>query len=78
MVTEASSGRQAMQIVGDALAGQFDVLIIDAQMPDMQGAALAEIRARAEFADVPFLMMSSAPARPPWRKTRVTAPGLAD
>jgi signal transduction histidine kinase/DNA-binding response OmpR family regulator len=61
MVTEASSGRHAMQILGNALAGQFDVLILDAQMPDMQGAALAsQIRARAEFADVPFLMMSSA------------------
>jgi two-component system sensor histidine kinase/response regulator len=61
MVTEASSGRDAMQLLGNALAGQFDVLILDAQMPDMQGAALAaQIRAQAEFADVPFLMMSSA------------------
>jgi two-component system, sensor histidine kinase and response regulator len=61
MVTEASSGRHAMEILGNALAGQFDVLILDAQMPDMQGAALASrIRARAEFAEVPFLMMSSA------------------
>jgi CheY-like chemotaxis protein len=60
VVTEASSGRHAMQILGSALAGQFDVLILDAQMPDMQGAALAsQIRARAQLADVPFLMMSS-------------------
>jgi signal transduction histidine kinase/CheY-like chemotaxis protein len=60
IVSEASSGRHAMQILGSALAGQFDVLILDAQMPDMQGAALAsQIRARAELADVPFLMMSS-------------------
>ena len=60
-VTEASSGRAAMQLLGTALSGQFDVLILDAQMPDMQGAALAsQIRARAEFAEVPFLMMSSA------------------
>ena len=72
MVTEASSGRQAMQIVGDALAGQFDVLILDAQMPDMQGAALAsQIRARAEFADVPFLMMSSAQAGTPMAENSV-------
>jgi two-component system sensor histidine kinase/response regulator len=61
MVTEASSGRHAMEILGKALGAQFDVLILDTQMPDMKGAALAsQIRARPEFADLPFLMMSSA------------------
>jgi two-component system, sensor histidine kinase and response regulator len=75
IVTEASSGRHAMQILGDALAGQFDVLILDAQMPDMQGAALAsQIRARAEFADLPFLMMSSALSSTPMAENSVAGP----
>ena len=61
MVTEASSGRQALEILGKALGAQFDVLILDGQMPDMKGAALAsEIRTCPEFTGVPLLMMSSA------------------
>ena len=61
MVTEAPSGRQALEILDKALGGQFDVLILDAQMPDMKGAALAStIRTRPQFASVPMLMMSSA------------------
>jgi signal transduction histidine kinase/CheY-like chemotaxis protein len=61
LVTEANSGRQALEILDQALGGQFDVLIIDGQMPDMKGAALAStIRARPQFASVPMLMMSSA------------------
>jgi signal transduction histidine kinase/DNA-binding response OmpR family regulator len=61
IVTEAKSGREAMEILGKALGGQFDVLILDGQMPDMKGAALAsEIRSLPEFAGVPMLMMSSA------------------
>jgi two-component system sensor histidine kinase/response regulator len=61
IVTEANSGRQAMEILDKALAGQFDVLILDGQMPDMKGAALAsKIRTRPEIAGVPLLMMSSA------------------
>jgi two-component system sensor histidine kinase/response regulator len=61
LVTEASSGRQALEILDKALGGQFDVLILDAQMPDMKGAALAStIRTRPQFASVPMLMMSSA------------------
>jgi two-component system, sensor histidine kinase and response regulator len=75
MVTEASSGRHAMQILSSALAGQFDVLILDAQMPDMQGAALAaQIRTRAELAEVPFLMMSSALSGTPMADDPVGGP----
>jgi two-component system sensor histidine kinase/response regulator len=60
MVTEARSGRQALEILDKALGGQFEVLILDGQMPDMKGAALAStIRARPQFAGVPMLMMSS-------------------
>jgi signal transduction histidine kinase/CheY-like chemotaxis protein len=61
IVTEARSGREAREILGNSLGGQFDVLILDGQMPDMKGAALASaIRAHPQFAGVPLLMMSSA------------------
>jgi signal transduction histidine kinase/DNA-binding response OmpR family regulator len=61
LVTEAQSGRQALEILGKALGGQFDVVILDGQIPDMKGAALAsEIRGRPEFGSVPMLLMSSA------------------
>jgi signal transduction histidine kinase/CheY-like chemotaxis protein len=57
-VTEASSGRHALEILNDALGGQFDVLIIDGQMPEMSGAALAhKVRSRADFSGVPVLLM---------------------
>jgi signal transduction histidine kinase/CheY-like chemotaxis protein len=60
IVTEAQSGEQALEILDKALGGQFDVLILDGQMPDMRGAALAStIRARPQLAGVPMLMMSS-------------------
>ncbi|MGH8231645.1 MAG: response regulator, partial [Steroidobacteraceae bacterium] len=60
IVTEARSGRHALEILDKALGGQFDVLILDGQMPDMKGAALASnIRARASFTGVPVLMMTS-------------------
>ena len=66
MVTEAHSGRQALGILDKALAGQFDVLILDGQMPDMKGAALASsIRSRPQLAGVPMLMMSAALSTPP-------------
>ena len=66
VVTEAHSGEQALEILDKSLVSQFDVLILDEQMPDMEGAALASaIRARPEFTGVPLLMMSSAFAAAP-------------
>ena len=60
LVTEASSGRQALEILDNALGGQFDVMILDAQMPEMNGLTLAAaVRARREFDGVPVLMMNS-------------------
>ena len=61
-VTEASSGRHALEILNDALGGQFDVLIIDGQMPEMSGteAALAIRRAeRATGRRVPILALTA-------------------
>jgi two-component system sensor histidine kinase/response regulator len=66
VVTEAHSGQDALEILDKALGAQFDVLILDGQMPDMQGAALAStIRNRAHFSGVPMLLMSSALATTP-------------
>jgi signal transduction histidine kinase/DNA-binding response OmpR family regulator len=57
-VTEAVSGSQALEILDKALGGEFDVLIIDTQMPGMDGVTLATmIRNRGDFAGVPVLMM---------------------
>ncbi|HEY4972342.1 MAG TPA: response regulator, partial [Steroidobacteraceae bacterium] len=66
VVTEAQSGRHALEILDKALGAQFDVLILDGQMPDMKGAALAStIRNRPHFAGVPMLLMSSTLATTP-------------
>jgi two-component system, sensor histidine kinase and response regulator len=59
-VTEASSGRKALEVLDKAFAGQFDAFIVDAQMPAMTGVELARaIRTRASFRQVPLLMLGS-------------------
>ena len=62
VVTEARSGAEALEILDKALGGQFDVLILDGQMPDMNGSELLarDARAAANSAGIPVLMMSSA------------------
>jgi signal transduction histidine kinase/CheY-like chemotaxis protein len=61
LVTEAASADGAMGVLEHALSGQFDALLIDAQMPDTDGLQLlARIRAKREFRGIPVLMMSSA------------------
>jgi signal transduction histidine kinase/DNA-binding response OmpR family regulator len=60
VVSVAGSGREALEILGQALGGEFDVLIIDGQMPEMSGATLAAaIRSRAELAHIPIVMLNS-------------------
>jgi signal transduction histidine kinase/CheY-like chemotaxis protein len=60
-VSEASSGRQALDILDKAFGGQYDVLLIDGHMPEMSGAALtAAIRSRPDFVALPVVMMNSA------------------
>ncbi len=62
-VAEASSGREALEIMGKAFGGQFEVIVIDREMPEMTGEALAAaVRARPEFSQLPLLMMTSASA----------------
>jgi signal transduction histidine kinase/DNA-binding response OmpR family regulator/HPt (histidine-containing phosphotransfer) domain-containing protein len=64
-VTEAKSGQAALDILGPEDRGDFDALILDGQMPKMDGFALAKlIRARPGFADIPILMMASVSAAP--------------
>ncbi len=66
-VKEASCGREALQILDKALAGQFEVVIIDREMPEMTGEALATaIRSRPEFAETSILMMNSIFASAPF------------
>jgi two-component system sensor histidine kinase/response regulator len=61
LVTEASSGRQALEVLNHALSGQFDALVIDELMPDMNGTELLKIiRGQQELRGIPALMMSSA------------------
>ena len=66
MVKEASSGQQALEILDQSLGAEFDVIVVDGQMPNMSGSALAlAIRGRAEFAEVPLVMMNAGLAAAP-------------
>jgi two-component system, sensor histidine kinase and response regulator len=65
-VTEASSCLEALQMLEKAFCGEFDIVILDAQMPEVNGAKLATaIRSLPEFAGVPLLMMSPVAATIP-------------
>jgi signal transduction histidine kinase/DNA-binding response OmpR family regulator len=64
-VTEAGSGQMALDIIGLEDRGEFDALVIDVQMPKMDGFALTKaVRGRKGFADIPILLMSSMAAAP--------------
>ena len=53
-VTEAGDGMTAVQLVKN---GQFDILIIDIMMPELDGfSACREIR---KFSDIPIIMLSA-------------------
>jgi two-component system, sensor histidine kinase and response regulator len=65
-VVEAGSCLEALQILEKAFCGEFDIVILDAQMPEVHGAKLATaIRSLPEFAGVPLLMMSPVAAATP-------------
>jgi len=64
-VSEAKSGPIALQMLEICKADGVDGLIIDAQMPNSDGVALArDIRHQPDFEDIPILMMSSILAAP--------------
>ena len=57
-VTEAPSGRQAIEILNSSFGGQIDALVLDSQMPDHDGVeVLAQARRRPEFANTPALLI---------------------
>ena len=57
---EANSGAAALKIMRETTT-PFDVIILDAQMPEMDGYALAQ-QLRAEFSPLPPLLMLSSSA----------------
>jgi signal transduction histidine kinase/CheY-like chemotaxis protein len=66
IVTEAGSGREAMAILNRALGGQYDALILNGQMPDMDGATLTRaIRGHHEYSEIPVLVMNTVLAAVP-------------
>jgi two-component system, sensor histidine kinase and response regulator len=65
-VTEAGSGRQALDILNSSFGGQFDAFVLDTQMPDRDGIeVLAIARRRPEFANTPALMFGRVVATAP-------------
>jgi two-component system sensor histidine kinase/response regulator len=64
-VSEAKSAPIALQMLEMCKSDGVDALVIDAQLPGSDGFALAKgIRERADFADMPILMMTSILAVP--------------
>ena len=62
VATEAASATDALAILGKAFRGEFDILILDAQLPDTTAAAmLTAIRQIPDFADVPTLVLTLIP-----------------
>jgi signal transduction histidine kinase/CheY-like chemotaxis protein len=66
VVSEASSGMQAAQILDLALDAEYDALILDAEMPDISGVELlARVRSQTRHREIPVLLLSSATAATP-------------
>ena len=75
IVTEAASGRESLSILDRALGGQFDALVLNGQMSDMDGATLTRsIRGHYECTEIPVLVMNTvlvaAPATESPQKSR--------
>src|SRR5208283_945302 len=53
------------EIVDKSFGGEFDVILASAQLPGMDGSALAAaIRSRGDFNEVPLVLMHSGAAGP--------------
>jgi CheY-like chemotaxis protein len=61
-VSAAASGKEALQRVGEE---HFDLMILDMQMPEMDGLTLAqEIRKHPSAAETPLIMLTSLGRKP--------------
>jgi two-component system, sensor histidine kinase and response regulator len=66
VVSEAGSSAQAAQMLERSFGGEFDALIIDAEMPEISGPELLQrVRTQRRYRDMPVLMLSSAAASAP-------------
>jgi len=60
IVTEAGSGREALTILDRALGGQFDALLLNGQLADMDGATLTRtIRSHHLYGEIPVVVMNT-------------------
>ena len=61
-VVEAENGKEAVEIIKNAMVGEFGVVLMDIQMPVMDGyTATKEIRAleNADLANIPIIAMTA-------------------
>ena len=59
----ARSGSEALELLEDRPAGDFDVLVVDFQMPGMNGHQFATlVRANPDLCDAPMLLATSSPS----------------
>ncbi len=57
-VVEADGGAAALAIVEKSLAAEFDAIIVDQAMPQMNGQELVQaIRRKPDFSDIPIVML---------------------
>lgn len=59
-ITVASSGQAALQLLQDKQAARPDLILLDLNMPHMDGIAVLDaIRARDELRDIPVVMLTT-------------------
>ncbi len=60
-VDEASDGRQAWEMLGDAQLGPYDLVVLDLMLPVLEGGELlSRLRGDPRFAEVPVVVITAA------------------